>query len=80
MAIGGFMIVKDKNGREIEVNGVYGSYADDIQIEEAYYIDTQEDVDDSLLDYIYNTYHSEIFEAWLDRQIGYAEAYCEGDR
>jgi hypothetical protein len=73
------MIVKDSKGKEVEIS-VYGNDPDDIQIDEAFYVETKEDVSDDEIQYIYDAYSDSIYESWLDKQIGAAEAYYEGDR
>lgn len=74
------MIVKNKDGREIEIESVYGKYDDDIQIEEAYYVDTGEEVSEKDIDYIMDAYSSEIYDMWFQNGIMAAEYYWEGDR
>ena len=74
------MIVKDKSGREIEIS-VYGQYEDDIEITDAAYCDNlDEEVPDSVIDYIMDKYASEIYNEWFENQCGAAEYYYEGDR
>jgi hypothetical protein len=73
------MKVKDKSGRQIEIS-VYGRYEDDIQIDEAYYTDSEEEVSDETLDYIYSQYADAMYEEWYDNKVGEAEYYYEGDR
>jgi len=72
------MILKDKNNREVEV-GVYGEY-DDVQIDEAVYVDTGEDASDEVVDYLMSTYGDELFEAFQERQIDRADSYYGDDR
>lgn len=74
------MIVKDENGRELEIS-VYGSFGDDIQIDDAHYLDDHDAlVTDDTIEYIYETYPNELQDEWLDRQMARAERYSEGDR
>lgn len=73
------MLVKDKNGREIEIT-VYGRYGDDIEIDEAYYTDTDEEVGEDVIEYIYENYADEMYEEWVDHMVGIAESRYEGER
>jgi hypothetical protein len=66
------MIVKDSTGREVYIT-VYGRYIDDIEIDEAYYMDDESDVPNDEIDFILDNYASEIEEAWMDRQCSMAE-------
>jgi hypothetical protein len=77
--MGGFMLVKDEKGREIEIS-VYEKYEDDIQIDDANYIDSDDEVSEDTLDYIYSQYADAMYEVWYDNKIGEAEYYYEGDR
>lgn len=75
---GGFMLtLKDKDGREVELS-VYGQH-DDVQIDEAYYTDTGEDVPDNVVDYLMDTYGDKLFEAFQENQVDRADFY-EGER
>jgi hypothetical protein len=73
------MLVKDSKGLGVEIS-VYGSCDDDIQIDSAVYVSTGLDVDDTEIDFIQDTYASEIYDYWFENQVGAAESYCEGDR
>ena len=73
------MTLKDKTGREVEIE-IGGKYSDDIEVYSAVYVDTGEDASDETVDYLTNTYNSEIHQEWLENQIGAAESLCEGDR
>lgn len=73
------MIVKDKKGNEIEIS-IGGAYEDDIQIEEAAYFDSDDEVSDETIDYILDTYADEIYTEWYENKAGEAESYYEGDR
>jgi hypothetical protein len=74
------MQVNDKNGNEIEIS-VSGRYEDDIQIEEAYYVDeTLGEVSDETINYIQDNYAEDIYESWFDKQLGMSESIWEGDR
>lgn len=73
------MLVMDSTGRQAQIE-VYGKHDDDIQIVEAYYLDTGEDLHDEEVDYIMRTYDSEIYQEWYENQIAAAEAYHDRDR
>lgn len=73
------MKVKDKDGREIQIS-VSGRYEDDIQIDEAYYVDSEEEVLDDVIDYIQSQYADEIYQEWYENKCGEAEYLYEGDR
>lgn len=76
------MIAKTKSGREVEFV-VWGIYEDDIQVDDAFYVDDiegKEEVSDDDLDYIQDKYASEIYQEWLENQICAAEYACEEDR
>lgn len=70
------MKVVDKSGREIYIS-VYGKYEDDIQIDEAYYVDTEEDVPDDVIAYIYENYASEMYDQWYENKVCEAEYYYD---
>lgn len=72
---------KDAQGRELEFS-VYGTDPDDIQVNEIYYTNPAdpEVVEDAVINYVEREYAAEIYEAWMEDQIGRAEAYYEGDR
>ena len=73
------MIVLDNQDNEIEIT-ISGQYRDDIQIESAYYTDSDTEVSEETIEYIYKHYASDLYETWLEQRIGYAEAYYEQDR
>ena len=73
------MIVKDQLDREIEIS-IYGLYEDDIQIDEAAYFDSEEEVSDETIEYILDTYADAIYAEWHDNKVGEAESYYGGDR
>lgn len=73
------MILKDKNGREVEVH-VRGSAHDDVYIESGCYVDTGEEAPEGVLDDLQNDFAGEIEQQWLENQIGRAEAFYEGER
>ena len=69
----------DSKGKEIELS-VSGWYEDDIEIDDIYYIESEEEVPESEVEFIYERYSDSIYEAWLDKQIRTAEDSWEGDR
>jgi len=73
------MLVKNNDGREIEIH-VYGNHSDDIQIDEAFYLDSNDDVTDEDIEYIMDYYADDIYLQWYENKCGQAEAYYEGDR
>jgi hypothetical protein len=75
------MIVKDSTGRRVYIK-LYGSDADDIQIDEAYYDEPgcDEEVSDDEVEWIMNHYSDRIYEEWIQYQVMRAERYYEGDR
>ena len=76
------MIVKDEQGREIELT-LGGCNEDDIQIELINYVDSDEGVSEETIEYIYQTYADEMFEHWVDTMIGasadFNDYLSEGD-
>jgi hypothetical protein len=72
------MIVKDKTGREVEIE-IDGS-GDDAFAAAGIYVDDGTEADDDTLNEIQDSYAGEIAMEALERQIGQAEAHYEGDR
>lgn len=72
------MIVKDKQGREIEIN-IYGTDEDDLQIDYAAYMDSEEEVDDETIEYLLEAYADEIYTEWIENRSSKAD-YNYGDR
>ena len=71
------MIVKDKAGREIEIS-VGGSDHDDIEITDAVYCDDpNEEVPESVIEYITDKYADNIYTEWYENQCSAAEAYYD---
>ena len=70
------MLVQDSKGREVEIS-VYGRYDDDIQIDEAVYVDGDEEVPEEEIEYISETYADEIYQEWTENQACAAEAYYD---
>ena len=66
------MIVKNAFGREIEIDGVCGE-ADDVQIDNCFYVDGDEEVTSEDIDYIMHTYGDELYGEYMDQAIGRAE-------
>lgn len=72
--------VKNKQGRTIEIS-VIGLYGDDIQVNEAYYLDDpEEEVSENDIDYISENFQDEMYEDWFNNQVTISEYYYEGDR
>lgn len=59
------MIFKTEDGRSVEME-VYGHY-EDVEIDEAYYLDSEEDVTQEDIEYILDTYAAEIQEILMER-------------
>ena len=74
------MVCKTENGTEIEIN-VCGDY-DDMQVDEAYYIDPSmpDTVSDEDIAYVLEEYAADLEEQLRDKHIMWAESACEGDR
>ena len=73
------MLVKDKNGREIEIT-VRGTYEEPL-IDEAHYVDGPDvDVPDDDLYEIEQRYASELSDEAHQYQVGRAEAWADRDR
>lgn len=72
------MILKDKNGREIECEW-YGSQ-DDVQCSFAVYVDNDTDVDDDTIEWLCEEYAETISDALFQNAVARAEAYYEGNR
>ena len=73
------MIVKDQSGREIEIS-VSGRYDDDIQIEEASYVDSDEEVSEETIEFIQDKFADKIYEEWYENKACESEYFFEGDR
>jgi hypothetical protein len=67
--------VHDKHGRIIEVS-VHGEL-DDVQINEAHYLDSEEEVSEKTIQYIESTQSDILYRALLDRVVGTAEYYAD---
>ncbi len=74
------MIVKNRLGQEIEITSIYGQYDDDIQIDACNYVDSDNEVSDEDIEYIYENYQDSLYETWHENKVSQAEAYYEGDR
>jgi hypothetical protein len=72
------MIGYTKDGREVEFS-VFGRYEDDLTIDDAYFVDSDEEVSQQDIDYIEKNYAQEIYEKWLEDQIARAEDRAERD-
>lgn len=69
------LYVKNKQGRAIEIT-IYGESYDDLQIEEAYYLDdSEEDVTDTDIEYIMNNYGDEMYEEYINNVMCAADFY-----
>lgn len=64
--------------REIEIS-VYGDF-DDVQVSEAFYTDTKEDVPDYIIDLLLDENAGNVYEYLYEKQVMNAETYFEGDR
>lgn len=68
------MVLKNEQGREIEIS-FFGTY-EDIQVEEVWYLDSEEDeVSEEDIEYIKDTYAFEIEEVLNEQQIGMSYAW-----
>ena len=65
---------KDENGNDLEFS-IYGKYDDDIQIDEIYYINSEDEVSETTIDYVMDRYSNDIYEEWLMNQVDAAEAW-----
>ena len=70
------MVVKDPSGYELEIH-VGGKHSDDIQITFAAYLDRSEDVPDSTIDWLMDTYFQDIYQEWMENQQDAAESYSD---
>lgn len=59
------MRLKDKDGRELEIR-VWGNNEEDIQIDDAWYVDTNEVPTEEVLQQLEYTYSKEIYEQWYE--------------
>lgn len=62
-------------GREVELS-VHGE-SDDIQIDEARFVDDGSDCDDEVIEYIYERYADELYTEFMDRAVMRAEAWAD---
>jgi hypothetical protein len=62
--------ITDSQGREVEIR-VTGRYDDDIQISDAWYVDTTapDIVNDVELQYICDNYQTELYEMWVESKV-----------
>lgn len=70
------MIVRNHEGREIEVDRVSGGIEEPM-IDAAYYVDTNEEVTEEDYDYVYNNYAMELSEQAFQNEVGRSEYYFE---
>jgi hypothetical protein len=69
------LLLIGEQGREIDVY-LYGDEPDDLQIEDAFYTDNhEEEVLDSVVEYLMRTHCVAIYEVWSEYQSCRAEAY-----
>jgi hypothetical protein len=73
------MILKDNNGKEVELHAVMHDH-DDIEIIEAYYVDTGIALSDDEIDELQDSNHSEIYQEAYENAVMAAEYHFEGDR
>jgi hypothetical protein len=66
----------DQNGKELEFS-VYGRYEDDIQIDEIYYLESEDEVTDETIDYVLDAYSDVISEEWYMNQVDAAESFAD---
>lgn len=64
------MVFKTENGREVEIE-FYGDY-DDVQVDDAYYLDGDEDVSGEDIEYILDRYGAEIDDILRERQMSFS--------
>lgn len=74
------MILKNKNGRDIAVDITNPKHPEDVYIEQAFYVDSGDEVFADTLEWLEETYASEIYEEWYQNKVLEAEALYEGDR
>lgn len=72
------MILKDKKGNPLEVfvNGEFN----DITIEDICYLDSDDDVPEETMQYVYDTYSDELRDAYMDKLMDAANAYNDYER
>lgn len=67
------------NNRPVEITSVTGKYEDDLQIE-AYYSDTDEEIDDGDILYeILKENYGECYQSWYEDKVCEAEYLCDRD-
>lgn len=68
--------------RYVEIESISDSqYPEDIYIEKAYFVDTEEDITDAkILDDILFHNHGQIYNEWFQNKVDQAEYLYEGDR
>lgn len=72
------MIVLYKN-REVELGRVFGRHHDDLELESAFWVDTNEELDDEDFEYVCDFFAEEIYEMWYDRNVMEAEYAYDHD-
>jgi hypothetical protein len=70
---------KDQAGRALEFS-VSGRHDDDLEINEIYYLEGDDQVDDETCEWVLDAYATEAHEYWREACQSAAEDYCEGDR
>jgi hypothetical protein len=73
------MLLMTKDNREVELMVVMRDF-DDIEVTEAYYTDTNEDVDNDTVDELMETHSAKIYEEAYENAVMAAEYAMEGDR
>lgn len=74
------MTVKNKEGREIEITEMEGEFNEGVYCVQGYYIDTGEEITEQDLDYITDSYQSDLYDHWYQDRVCQAEYCYEGDR
>lgn len=68
------------NGREVEVDSIDGVYNEEINIVEAYFLDTEEELSDGEIDQLIEENYEDLNFELMEKAIARAESYYEGER
>lgn len=71
------MILKTKDGREVEVDSVNGEVGEGAHIDSCFWVDSDADVPDDVIDWLNNSYAEELYEHYYQGIVGRAEACAE---
>jgi hypothetical protein len=69
-----------EDGREVDILNVEGEISEGAQVTEAQYVDSDDDVSESVMEYLSDKYQEQVYEMFYDNVVGEAEYLSEGER